>query len=171
MVQQATRPLVVGVFANPDDASRAYSWLLANGYGSDEINVVLSPETRERYRLFPEAQAQTDGSRTAGGVAAGAAVGATAAAIAAIGTAVLVPGVGWVAGPLLAALGGASAGAVTGGLIGGMMDLSIPESNAQEYDKAVKAGGVVLAVTPRDGDGASVRERFEAFRGEQIYAA
>ena len=166
-----SKQMVVGVFRDRVNANQAYHWLLSRGYHDSDINFMMSDETRKAY--MAEGGKYSVGSHSTEGVATGgtigAAVGATAAAIAAIGTAVAIPGLGWiVAGPVLAGLAGAGAGAVTGGVIGGLIGLGIPESNARAYEEALKNGGVVLGVEPREGDASEIKRQFEAFNGENV---
>jgi hypothetical protein len=162
--------MVIGVFRDRANATQAYNWLLSRGYTDSEISFMMSDETR---RYFENEGKHNVGNQGVEGVATGgsigAAVGATAAAIAAIGTAVAIPGLGWVvAGPVLAGLAGAGAGAVTGGLIGGLVGLGIPESNARAYEEALKNGGVVLGVEPRSGDESEIKQHFEKLQGENV---
>lgn len=170
MKKSENKSMVVAVFRDRTDARQVHDWLLARGYSASEINVLMSSETRGH---FEKDEKITVGSQATEGVAAGgtigAAVGATAAAIAAIGTAVAIPGLGWVvAGPILAGLAGAGAGAVTGGLIGGLIGLGIPESNARAYEEALKGGGVVIGVEPHDGDASAIQKQFEKMNGENV---
>ena len=169
------RNLITAVFRDRAKANQAYHWLMTHGYTSDDVNVLMSDATRAR---FVE---ESEGKHTAGnlgteGVATGGtigtAIGATVAAIAAIGTSIAIPGLGMVvSGPLLAALAGGGAGAVAGGLIGGLIGLGISESNAAAYEEALKAGGVVLGVTPANSDDESrIKEVFEELDGENIVA-
>lgn len=172
MAKKETRSMVVGMFRDRNNASQAYAWLLDHGYADSEINVLMSNETRS---FFEKEQGKHSvGSMATEGAAAGgtvgAAVGATTAAILAIGTAVLVPGIGWVAGPLLAGLAGAGAGAVTGGLVGGLIGLGIPESNAAAYEEALRSGGIVLGVVPHENDASEIKAQFEKLDGENIHA-
>jgi hypothetical protein len=170
--KKENRSMVVAMFRDRSDASQAYAWLLARGYSDSEINVLMSNETRSYFEQ--EEGKHNVGSRATEGVAAGgtagAAIGATTGAILAIGTAVLLPGIGWVAGPLLAGLAGAGAGAVTGGLIGGLVGLGIPESNAAAYEEALKNGGIVLGVVPHEGDASDIKTHFQKLHGENIHA-
>lgn len=166
----ADKPMVIGVFRDRTNANAAYSWLVTRGYRESEINFMMSDETRGHFEKETKINA---GSQAAEGVATGgtigAAVGATTAAVLAIGTAVAIPGLGWVvAGPILAGLAGAGAGAVTGGAIGGLIGLGIPESNAQAYEEALRHGGVVVGVIPHDGDSDAIKKKFEQLNGENV---
>jgi hypothetical protein len=164
-----TKPrMVAAVFRNPDDAEKAYDWLVQQGY--DEINVLMTEVTRaERFAGDPMGKAGSKAAEGMGvGGAIGTAVGATLAAIAAIGTSVVLPGM-VVAGPLAAALAGAGAGAIAGGLIGALIGWGIPEAEVRAYEKIVKEGGVVLAVALKsDQDARAVEEKFRELHGENI---
>ena len=97
------------------------------------------------------------------GLAAGSAIGGIGAALAAIfavGTAVAIPGLGLVvAGPIAAALAGAGAGGATGGLIGALIGAGMPEGRAAEYERGIKAGGIVLGTRAKDEEHAAKLER------------
>jgi hypothetical protein len=166
--------MITAVFRDRLNADAAWNWLTAHGYGINEINMLMSENTKATYYSRESEGAIGTSSHAAEGLAAGGAigtaVGATAAAIAAIGTSILIPGLGIiVAGPLAAALAGAGAGAVTGGIIGGLIGLGIPESNARAYEEVLRDGGVVIGVTPHDAnDATAIAERFEELHGENI---
>lgn len=168
-------PMVTGLFRDRDDAERAYSSLTDRGYTRDDINVMMSDETRNRY--YPSDRKPTSelGDKALEGAGAGGAIGgATGAiigAIAAIGTTLALPGLGLlVAGPIAAALAGGGAGALTGGLIGALIGAGIPEEHAREYDKGIREGGIVMGVTPRnDADADYVSNSWRQSRGEHIY--
>ena len=163
MTNTESRPLVIGEFADPREASAAYSWLRERGYDANEVNLMMNESTLEEFNTFLKGTG--DGTHTLSGLAIGAAIGATAASLASA----LIPGANLIlAGTLFAALGGASAGTVTGGLIGGMMDLTIPESQATAYEQTLREGGVVLAVLPHDGDRDEICEYFERSRSKLV---
>jgi stress response protein YsnF len=66
--------------------------------------------------------------------------------------ALAIPGVGpfVAAGPIAAALAGAGIGAVTGGVIGALVDLGIPEEEAQIYSESIRHGNVLVAAQVPD---------------------
>ena len=148
---------VSGLYRSPDEASRAYADLTTrHGYTPDDVDVMMSDETRRRY--FGDAEPGTElsgGTKAAEGLGAGGAigggVGAALAAIFAVGTSVAIPGLGLVvAGPIAAALAGAGAGAATGGLIGAMIGAGIPEDRAAHYEKGIREGGIFVGTRSRD---------------------
>lgn len=138
------------LFANRDAAERAYQTALKDGYTDDDINVIMSEDSKNKYYSSPladkaEANESLEGAGVGGAV--GAAVGGTLAAVAAVGTSLAIPGLGLiVAGPIAAGLAGAGAGGVTGGLVGALVGWGIPEDKAKSYEKGIKDGGIVLAV-------------------------
>ncbi len=170
--------MVLGVFRNHQVAQNCVNALYEHGYTADNINVLMSEQTRIRYFGKPEDHESTEESMALEGMgvggAIGTAVGASLAAIAAVGTSLVIPGLNIVlAGPIVAALAGGGAGAVTGGLIGGLTGLGIPAENAEAYHVALREGGTVVGVTlPNDGslvaEAEKVKQIMETFAAEQI---
>jgi hypothetical protein len=164
--------LLTGTFRDRESAERAYDALVRRGYSNDEINVLMSDQTRKRY--FSDKKDKTElGSKAAEGGLAGAAVGGTVGAIAGVlamaGT-LAIPGIGIVlAGPLAAALAGLGAGAATGGLVGTLIGAGIPEEQAKVYESDIKSGGILVGVKPRSDDDASYFEKEWRGRGEVRY--
>lgn len=155
--------IVTGLFKDQESAERAYRSATEFGYSQDEIDVVMSEETRKRY-YGKNATLETEvGNKAAEGAAIGGAVGgaagAIAAAVAAIGTTLVLPGLGLVvAGPLAAAIAGAGAGGVSAGLVGALIGWGIPEDRLKEYEQGIHEGGIVIGVKPRSENDA---RRFE----------
>ncbi len=168
------RPLVTGLFPDRDSAERGYHALAERGYNPNDVNVVMSDETRKRH--FADDGVQTElGNKAAEGAGVGGAIGGTvgaiAAAIAAIGTSLVLPGLGIVvAGPLAAALAGAGAGAAGGGIIGALVGWNMPEERVKRYDEGIRKGGILMGVRPRnDEDAAQLADSWEANRAEAVY--
>jgi len=168
--------VVTGLFRDKESAERAYNSLAERGYTSDEINVIMSNDARQKY--YPEGKDSADSdfdSKALEGVGTGSAIGGTAGAIigaiAAIGTSVALPGLGLVvAGPIAGALVGAGAGGATGGIIGGLVGSGIPEDRAKEYEQGVRDGGIVLGFNPRSEDDAAHFETdWNTNRAEGVY--
>ncbi len=154
--------MVTGLFRDRDSAERAYSSVSSRGYDKDDVNVMMTDETRDRHFAGDNANTELGSKALEGagvGSAIGGTVGAVVAAIAAIGTSILLPGIGLiVAGPLAAALAGAGAGGLTGGLIGALVGSGIPEEEAKAYEQGLKDGGIVMGVTPRNAEDAAYFE-------------
>lgn len=167
-------PLVTGLFSDRTSAERAYSTLESRGYTKDDVNLVMSDETRKSY--FSDDSSDTGlGSKAMEGAGTGSAIGGTVgavlAAIAAIGTSVALPGLGLiVAGPLAAALAGAGAGGLTGGLIGALVGSGIPEEHAAEYESGVKNGGIYMGVNARNQEDADYfHNEWNTTGGQKVY--
>ena len=165
--------MVTGLFRDRESAERAYGSVTTRGYSNDDVNLLMSDETRDKH--FVDGKETELGSKALEGAGTGAAiggtVGATLAAIAAIGTTLALPGLGLlVAGPIAAGLAGAGAGGATGGLIGALIGAGIPEERVKHYEKGLREGGIVMGVTPRSDEDAEYFEReWKSHRGEEVY--
>jgi hypothetical protein len=168
--------MVTAVFRDRLDAEQALDFLHSKGYDRNSINVLMSDKTAPLGTTAPaDASRHDTGSMATEGLgvggAVGTAVGAALGAVAAIGSSVAIPGLGiFVAGPIAFALAGGGAGAITGGVLGALIGAGIPEANAEAYQDALRNGGVVLGVVPRDEDEArTIQEKFRNLRGESVY--
>ena len=168
--------MMTGMFRDRESAERAYNSLSSRGYSKDDVNLVMSDDTRKRHFGNDDDSSNTElGNKALEGTGAGSAIGGTLGAIvgavAAIGTSVALPGLGLViAGPLAAGLAGAGAGGLTGGLLGALVGSGIPEDRAKEYESGVKEGGIVMGVHPRNDEDASYLENeWRNSNGQSIY--
>ena len=166
--------MVTGLFNDRESAERAYGSLTSRGYTQDDVNLMMSDETRDKHFEVDnrETELGTKALEGAGtGAAIGGTVGATLAAIAAIGTTLALPGLGLlIAGPLAAAIAGAGAGGATGGLVGLLIGAGIPEERVKRYEEGIKKGGILMGVTPRNTEDADYFEQdWKANRGEDVY--
>lgn len=159
-----TPTIVTGVFHGKDSAERAYKDLSDRGYSRDEINVVMSEDTRKTHFTGKDAEDSEIGNHAAEGAGIGTliggAVGAITGAVAAIGTSLLIPGLGMViAGPLAAGLAGAGAGGIAGGLVGALIGWGIPEEHAKQYESIIQSGGILIGVKARNEEDATYFEQ------------
>ena len=165
--------MVTGLFNDRDSAERAYQSVTDRGYSRNDVNLVMSDETRKRH--FGTGEQTELGSKAAEGAGIGGAIGGTlgaiAAAIAAIGTSVAIPGLGLVvAGPVAAALAGAGAGAATGGLVGALIGWGIPEERVKRYEEGVRQGGILMGVKPRSEEDAKHFEKtWREYQASDVY--
>lgn len=172
METRKTSPgMITGSFRDRESAESAYSTLLARGYTANEINVMMSDDTRKT--KFAHDDDLHLGNKSAEGGAAGAAVGGVVGTIlgvlAAAGT-LAIPGLGVVlAGPVVAGLAGLGAGGAAGGLIGALVGMGIPEDRAKLYEADIKSGGIVLGTTPRSDEDAAYLEEEWRKRGQNVY--
>ena len=166
--------MLTGMFADRESAENAYNSLHERGYSKDDINLIMSDETRKKH--FSQDVTETEiGTKAAEGAGKGSAIGGTVGAIvgviAALGTSLVIPGLGLlVAGPLAAGLAGAGAGGIAGGVIGALVGSGIPEERAKVYESGVKDGRIVMGVHPRnDEDANDIEKSWRENRGEEIY--
>ena len=164
---------MTGMFRDRNSAERAYGALHERGYSKDDVNLLMSDETRKTH--FGNHSADSElGDKAMEGAGVGSAIGGTAGAvigaIAAIGTSVALPGLGLIiAGPLAAALAGAGAGGLTGGLVGALVGSGIPEEHAAEYEQGIKNGGIVMGVKPRNAEDAKYfQDQFRASNADRV---
>lgn len=171
--QQESSGMLTGLFNDRESTEGAYRSLRDRGYSDDDINVLMSDDTRNKYYSDGDSEL---GNKAAEGTGVGSAIGGTLGAIiggiAAIGTNLVLPGLGLVVwGPLAAALAGAGAGGLTGGLVGALVGWGIPEERAQQYEEGIKNGGTLLGVRPRSSEDADYFENDWStnHRGQHIY--
>ncbi len=167
--------LVTGLFPNRESAEAAFGVASNRGYSKDDVNVVMSDETRKRHFSGTTAGKETElGTKAAEGAGIGGAIGGTlgaiAAAIAAVGTTIALPGLGLViAGPLAAAIAGAGAGAAGGGLVGALVGWSMPEERVKHYEEGLKQGGILMGVHAKNPEDAAHIESQWSDHGQHIY--
>lgn len=171
----AKKRVLTGMFRDRESTEKAYNTLHDRGYTPEDINMVMSNDTRQTH-YNDEATSQTEiGTKAAEHAGKGSAIGGTIGAIfgiiAALGTSVLIPGLGiLIAGPLAAGMAGAGAGGIAGGLIGAFVGSGIPESRAKLYETGIKEGNVVLSVVPKNEEDAQYLENnWKTNKGEEIY--
>lgn len=173
---EPTIPHVTALFPDRESAERAYQQVVERGYRREDVNVLMSEETR--HRLFPMSggRATELGTKAAEGTGLGAsiggALGAIAAAIAAAGTTLAIPGMGLViAGPVAAALAGAGLGGTAGGLLGALIGWSIPEERIKAYETGLREGGILLSLQPRsEADARAIDAQWQAIKGRHVAA-
>jgi hypothetical protein len=167
--------MVTGLFRDRESAERAYGTLSERGYSQNDVNLVMSDETRKKHFSGESSKNTELGNKAAEGAGIGGAVGGTlgaiAAALAAAGTSLVLPGVGLVvAGPLAAALAGGGAGAATGGLLGALIGSGIPEERVKHYESGINEGGILMGVHPRsDEDAQHFETQWKQYNGEHVY--
>lgn len=168
--------VMTGLFPDRDSAERAYQGVVDRGYNKDDVNLVMSDDTRKRHFSDDSSAATTElGSKAAEGAGIGAGIGGTvgaiAAAVAAVGTSIALPGLGLVlAGPVAAALAGAGAGGAAGGLIGALIGWGIPEERVKQYESGINQGGILMGVRPRnDEDADYLAKHWQDNRGADVY--
>lgn len=167
--------IITGSFRDRESAEQAYNRMIERGYTDDEINVIMSDDTRKKNFDKNKRIESEFGNKAMEGAGTGSAIGGTIGAavgiIAAIGTSLAIPGLGIViAGPIAAGLAGAGAGGITGGIVGALVGAGIPEDRAKEYEKGIKEGHIVMGVRPRsEADANYLEENWQQHEGEDIH--
>lgn len=145
------RPFEAGVFDTVEGAIRAVDGLIEAGFGRDDITVVCSDQTKERYFRAFEHQ-EPAGSYSAKATAAGSAIGAIVAGLTVVASAVATGGLAILAaGPITAVAGG-----VAGGFVGAMMTRGVEKELANFYQQAVIDGRILVAA---EDHGPNAQER------------
>ena len=172
--QREYRPsLLTGVFYDRETTERAYRDLIDRGYTEQDINVLMSEETRDKHYKNADSEVGTKALEGTGvGAMVGGTLGAIIGGVAAVGSNLVLPGLGIVvAGPIVAALAGAGAGSLAGGLTGALIGWGIPEDRVAHYEKGIREGGTVLGVTPRSEEDAAYLENEwrTKYNAEHVY--
>ena len=172
--KKSDKDMLTGMFRDRKSTEKAYDSMDERGYTEDEINLVMSKETHEKY--FSDDKEETElGNKAAAGSGAGSAIGGTVGAIsgvvAAIGTSIVIPGLGLVvAGPIAAGLAGAGAGGIAGGIIGALVGWGIPKERAKIYESGIKDGHIVMGVKPKNEEDAEYfEENWQKNNGREIH--
>lgn len=171
----ANGQLVTGLFPDRSSAEAAYGVATQRGYSKDDMNVIMSDDTRKTHFSNTTGVETELGNKAAEGAGIGGAIGGTvgaiAAAIAAVGTSLVLPGLGLViAGPVAAAVAGAGAGAAGGGLIGALVGWNMPEERVKHYEDGLKKGGILMGVqTTNPDDAAHLEREWKTNHGQHVY--
>ena len=95
MSRKPSHRLVTGVFPDRTTAEQAYAAATQDGYTKDDVDVMMSDETRKKY-FHDDAPDSELGTKAAAGAGVGGAIGGTLGAIlgavVATGTAIALPG-------------------------------------------------------------------------------
>ena len=163
---------VSSIYYDRQGADNAYQSLRDRGYSDNEINVMMSEDSRTKYYGDSPAD-DTAGSKALEGTGVGAGIGGTLGgilgAIVGVGSNVILPGIGLIAGPLAGALAGAGAGGAAGSVVGALVGAGIPEDRAKVYEQHVKDGGIVVGVNPRNDEDATYFENsFRTNGGREV---
>lgn len=136
---------VFGICSSALQAERAVDTLIAAGFASSAISVLL-PDVRSTKEFAHEKDTKAP-EGTAVGVTTGGVIGGTLGVLAGVGM-LAIPGIGpfIAAGPIMAGLAGLGVGGAVGGLLGALVGMGIPEYEAKRYEGRVKGGGTLLSV-------------------------
>ncbi|HEX2250679.1 MAG TPA: general stress protein [Gemmatimonadales bacterium] len=157
----STGRTVVGLFSQPAHAERAIRELKESGFTADQIGVA----THDRLER-PDPPTLSDDE--SGAATVGALTGGVIGSLVGLLGSLLIPGVGPIlVGGVLASLLGAGVGAAAGGVIGALVDVGIPETDAEHFDAGLRAGGTLVTVNAggRTDQALAILRRHEADLG------
>ncbi len=172
--------ILTAVFKDPISAENAYNLAIQKGHKADEVNILMSEETKAKnYGSRLESNATSLSSDVTAdfateGAGLGSVIGTTAGAIigatAAIGTNLFVPWIGFaIAGPIAAALAAAGAGGIAGGVIGALLNVGLSAGEAVKYEEAIKEGGIIISIKPYSEDEAKELDyKWKAYGGTRF---
>ena len=167
--------MVTGLFRDSESVERAYEVVSERDYGTADINVVMSDDTRKRY-FSDDRQIDTELGRKVAeggelGGPTGGRIGMVISAICAVGV-VALPGLGLIlAGPLAVALAAAGTAGLAVGLIGALSDWGIPEERAKQYETGIHDGGILMGVRPHsDKDAQHFVQQWKAIGAQHLHS-
>ena len=137
------QPTVVGVFNDDQEARSSVYELERMGFSEEQVGYAghhASPPPAH------DVAGKLDDGPASGAAGGGALGGLLGAALAGLGTG---------AGPLVAvgvlaaAAGGAAAGAAVGGILTALINLEVPDEDAQYYEEQFREGRSLVVVKPR----------------------
>jgi|GEM_PF-1649610 len=152
-------PTLSATYQDRAAADEAVRQLIAAGVSPDDISLLVSNSTRERYFQNQDGGLDANAAR---GAAIGGGLGAIAGGLVLGG--VITAATGGlalpflVAGPIGAALTGVIGGTAVGTIAGGLTGAGISEPVAHDIDEGVRQGALVVAVNAGD-DAAAARVR------------
>lgn len=161
---------IIGVFQDTTHANQALEDLKSKAYDVSKVSIVM--KDKDKKDEMPAAKGDQIATGAVDGAATGGVIGAVAGLLIGLG-AIAIPGIGGllVGGPLVAALGltgaaattatGAMTGALAGGLIGALVNLGVSHDEAEQYQKSVEQGRILLLVPVNEVSIDFVRSIFE----------
>lgn len=151
--------LAAAAFASADQAEAALQALVDHGFTQDQIGLIGSTsEDHLLHKWLPEVE-DASGNATGAHVALGGMLGGLLGGAAAL----LIPGVGWVAGAGIIAttIAGGSFG---GGLVGPLVDMDIQQERAVYLNERLEAGDIIITV--QDDHAGEAQEILHKFGGK-----
>ncbi|WOV83469.1 general stress protein [Sporosarcina jeotgali] len=141
---------VIGVYENEHQVTDVVESLKKTGFTIEEISVIAQ-NTRDLSEITQVVKPSTKDGAIAGAVTGGTL--GIAGVIAGL-SAIAVPGLGAVlaAGPILSTIGGAVVGARSGagGFKHALMEIGVPDEEAERYSEDVQEGKILVFVHPEE---------------------
>lgn len=145
---------VSGVFFTKKDADMAYHALLKLGHTHDDISVLMSDETLNKYeRPHPEDAEEFVTSQDVmdNKVPEEKSKGVFASAIISITSMISIPGLGIaISNTLLKKIYNLTSDETAEKTVGGILSANVPEEHTDSYGDSMKEGGIIISVDPRN---------------------
>lgn len=150
------KTIVGGVFRNSEEAVGAIRRLKDMGFDTNDLSILAKDDDKlEDIENKTDVEVVGDDSDRGGNAGKGAGIGAGTGGvlggivglIAEIGL-LTIPGIGVLAaaGPLATTLSGAAIGAAGGGIVGALTGAGVTEDDANEYERYLKDGNILVLV-------------------------
>lgn len=163
------KTIVGGVFKEQEEVIRAIERLKQLGFKEEDFSV-LAKDKDDVEEIKDETDADVSGYDERGtnagkgagiGAGTGGVLGGIVGLIAQVGL-LTIPGIGVLAaaGPIATTLTGAAIGAGGGGIVGALTGAGIPKEDAEEYEKFVKDGHILLMVDVDEARKRDVQDTF-----------
>lgn len=164
---------VSGVFFTKKDADMAYHALLKLGHTHDDISVLMSDETLNKYeRPHPEDAEEfvTSGEENDLDVPVDKPKGVLVNAIISITSMISIPGLGIaISNTLLKKIYNLTSEDSPEQTVGGILSSSVPEEHADSYGDSMKEGGIIISVDPRNSqEKKAIVKNFRENNGQDI---
>ena len=141
---------IVGLYDRMDDAQNSVRALRDAGFKGSDISLLVNDVNGQWGRTLDKKSSSAP-SATAGGSTAGGALGGIGSLLTGINPQTI-PGIG----PVIAA--GPLASSATRDLVHPLVDMGVPDSEAQFYAEGVRRGGELVAVNVDDNKSSQVRQ-------------
>jgi hypothetical protein len=143
---------VSGVFFTKKDADRAYHALLRRGHSHEDISVLMSDETLNKYeRPHPEDDEEFVTTEEDAHVLPEKPQGIIAKAIISITSIISIPGLGIaISNTLLKKIYDLTAEESAEKTVNGILSTSVPGEHTGAYGDSMKEGGIIISVDPRN---------------------
>lgn len=165
-----SKQTVFGVFDKHEDADHAIRDLQSKGYSEKDISIVMKDMEAK------ETEKKVKGQGASRGATTGAVVGGIAGLVAGF----VIPGLGafFIGGPIASALGlagvaatgatGIVTGAVGGGILGALTGYGVSRRDAQEYERRIQEGSILVAVPVRMDQEKEVEQILANYHADSI---
>lgn len=162
---------VAGIFDSDVTADRAVASLLDEGFIKDEISLIMSDKTRDRFFSSTDDEANRVAKGGLVGAALGGTIGALIAGLTTVGAIALSGGALLAVGPIVAALYGAGAGGAVGGLSGALISAGFAADDANRFEEEIKRGKAIVIVHVANDEKAAIAKSALSTSGATIKAA